>query len=300
MDIHQLKVFVSVYKNRSFSRASEDLYLSQPTISDHIKSLEETLNSRLFDRLGRSIAPTKEAMLLYPRALDLIERLESIRSAVKNSKEEMEGEVLIGASTVPGAYVLPRLASDFKAIYPGAFFNVKIEDSREITRQVAEHELLLGIVGARMEWKTLRFVPFMADEMVLAAKPGLCGKNPVTLDDLKGLPLLLREEGSGTRRMTEQFLTEKGLPFEKLRITDSFGSTAAIKEALKAGSGASILSRIAIKEEMERGAIEEIRIKGVRMTRNFYIIMHRKRTFPKLLDLFFGFLKDRCACEVAA
>jgi len=298
MDIHQLRVFVSVYKNRSFSRASEELHLSQPTISDHVKTLEETLNARLFDRLGRSIAPTKEALLLYPRAVELIEKLDAIKTSVKDSKEGAQGELLIGASTIPGTYVIPRLTSEFRSLYPGVSFQVLIEDTKAITRQVLEHNLLMGIVSAKMEGRSLSFTPFMEDELILVGREDISpknGKNQIAPEELKGLPFILREEGSGTRKTMEHYFSELDLPVEKLNVVGLFGTTAAVKEVLKSGFGVSALSRIAVAEELENGALTEIKVRGLKMTRNFYMVTHRKRTLPRTLELFSEHLKGSMA-----
>jgi DNA-binding transcriptional LysR family regulator len=200
VDAHRLKVFASVYRNRSFSRASDELRLSQPTVSEHVKALEESLGVRLFDRLGRGIAPTSEAALLYPQAMEVLEKMESIREAVRLSSEHPAGEVLAGASTIPGTYIIPRAAADFRSRYPNISFTVLIEDSARIARMVAEQELLLGFIGARMSERGLHYEPFVEDKLCLAMRRDLAPKGPVKLDALMELPFILREEGSGTRK----------------------------------------------------------------------------------------------------
>ena len=150
MDVHHLKIFVTVYKNKSFTRASEELNISQPTISEHIKNLEHSLGCRLFDRLGRSILPTAEAEVLFPRALQLLDDLEQIRDEITATGKGIKGNLFIGASTIPGTYILPRLAYSFKKEYPEVAFEILIEDSGKITNMVLQHDLLCGIVGAKM------------------------------------------------------------------------------------------------------------------------------------------------------
>lgn len=114
MDIHQLRIFTSVYHHKSFSKASRHLHISQPTISEHIKNLEEELRCSLFDRLGRSIMPTREAKLIFPKALKLIEDLEAIKQTIQTGQTHIKGTLKIGASTIPGNYMLPILAASFK------------------------------------------------------------------------------------------------------------------------------------------------------------------------------------------
>ncbi|HWR90222.1 MAG TPA: LysR family transcriptional regulator, partial [Dissulfurispiraceae bacterium] len=114
MDLHQLKVFVSVYRNRSFSKASTALFLTQPTVSDHIRSVEEELQCRLFDRLGRTIIPTGEADVLYSEAVELLEKAEAIKTAISRLKRDLRGEILVGTSTIPGTYLMPRIVASFR------------------------------------------------------------------------------------------------------------------------------------------------------------------------------------------
>ncbi|HCC68748.1 MAG TPA: LysR family transcriptional regulator [Nitrospiraceae bacterium] len=291
MDIHQLKVFASAFKNRSFSRASEDLLLTQPTISSHIKTIEDELDCKLFDRIGKTIIPTKEAELLYPYAIELIEKFEDIKTAIGLLKEEIKGELVVGASTIPGTYIIPAFAAEFKKKYPDISFEVVIEDSKKITDMVLSHELLLGVVGAKMEQRKIEYLPFVEDELIFVSPPKLLDKERIALKKLTHIPFLLREKGSGTRKMMEKHLTEKGIGLEDLNVVAVLGSTDSVKEAVKAGLGASILSRVAVKGELKAGVVKEIKIEGLDMRRDFYIIIHKKRTLPKNYRAFADYLK---------
>jgi DNA-binding transcriptional LysR family regulator len=291
IDIHHLRVFLSVFKNKSFSMASGQLYLTQPTISSHIKTIEEELDCKLFDRVGRAIIPTKEAELLYSYASEMVERFEDIKTAVGQIKEEIKGELKVGASTIPGTYIIPALASEFKKKYPDISFEVVIEDSKKITDMVLGHELMLGVVGARMEPGKIEYHPFVEDELILISSAGLLNKKIISLKELTDIPFLLREEGSGTRKMMERHLSEKGISLRDLNVVAILGSTDSVKEAVKSGLGASILSRVAVRGEFKTGVLKEIKIKGLRMKRSFYIITHKKRTSPKHYRLFLDYLK---------
>ena len=280
MDIHHLKIFVSVYKNKSFTRASEQLHISQPTISEHIKNLETSLDCRLFDRLGRSIMPTVEADVLYPRALQLLDDLERIQEEISATGGDVKGRILIGASTIPGAYILPRKAHTFKQQFPETVFEVLIEDSKKITEMVLNHDLLCGIVGAKMESEKLNYIPLIEDELILVACRGMGSKKLLKPQELLSLEFLSREKGSGTRQTFENYLGKKKISAEKLHIVATLGSTSAIIQALKAGLGVSVLSRIAVQEELDRGILKEITIQGMKMKRSFFMIRLKKRTLP--------------------
>ena len=281
MNIHHLKVFCSVYKNRSFSRASEEMYLSQPTVSDHIKTLEETLGARLFDRLGRSIAPTAESNLLYPRAMEIIEKFNSLKGELSGAMDARAGEILIGASSVPGTYFLPRAAADFKKLFPEVSVKVVARNSREIAGMVAANELPIGIVSGKWERKCLQFTTLAEDELVFAAAAGFGVKSVATPETLLSLPFVLREEGSGTRKEMEAALSELGISISRLKAVGTFETLPSVFEAVKSGLGVSAFWRTSISDELAKGALAEIKVKGFRTGRNFHIVAHRKKTVPK-------------------
>jgi len=279
MDIHHLKIFVSVYKNKSFTRASEDLHISQPTISEHIKNLESSLDCRLFDRLGRSIMPTTEADVLYPKALQLLDDLDQIQEEITATGAGVKGKLVIGASTIPGAYILPRVAYSFKKQYPEVGFEILIEDSARIINMILQHELLCGIVGARITSDKLDYSPLIEDELVLVATPKVLAQKTITLEKLSTIPFLQRETGSGTRQTFEDFLKKK-MSTADFNIVATFGSTSAVKQAVKESLGASVISRIAVQEELENKTLLEIPIKNFKMKRKFYQVRQKKRTLP--------------------
>lgn len=290
MDIHQLKVFVSVFKHRSFSKASHELHLSQPTISDHIKSLEEELDCKLFDRLGRTILATADAEVLHNYAVEIIEKVAQAKDSLKKIQNEPAGNLTIGASTIPGTYLLPEILKSFQKTYPRITPEILISDSKEIFEKVLSHELLMGIIGAKFPTQKIAYTPLIEDNLILVSSPDLIKKNSLKIEELRSYPLILREEGSGTRRETERFLTSAGLSPESLNIAGVFGSTEAVKEAVKAGLGISILSRFSVKDELSRGTIREIKIHGLNMKRFLYIIVHKKRTLPHHYKLFCDYI----------
>jgi DNA-binding transcriptional LysR family regulator len=292
MDIHQLRVFVSVYKNKSFSKASEELYLTQPTISNHIKALEEEFDCKLFDRLGRTIIPTKEAEVLFGHSVEIIEKADAIKDALGQLKKELTGKLVIGASTIPGVYLMPRVMTEFQKKYPAISFQILISDSRGIVESISRHELLLGIVGAKLGHEQINYTPFVEDELIVVSSPSMVKDGSMTLKELVKLPMVLREEGSGTRRETERFLEGKGVSLENLRVNGIFGSTDAVKQAVKAGLGVSILSRYSVADELEHKILKEIKLTDVQMKRRFYVVTHKKRTLPRAYDMFLKHILD--------
>ncbi len=286
MDLHQLKIFASVYRNRSFSRASEEIYLSQPTVSDHIKALEEELGCSLFDRLGRSIMPTAEADIIYPKAIDLLERAREIKELVLQTSEGARGDIKIGASTIPGTYLLPRLIATFKAQYPEVRFDVTVSDSTAIYAKVCSLEIHMGLVGAMIEDEALSYEPFFDDELVLVCPNNGSYPDEISPSNLKTIPFVLREAGSGTRKEMEGIFRRAKIGISDLNVISTFGSTEAVKEAVKSGIGCSVLSSLAVKDELGYGLMRKIHIKGLKMNRKFYIVFHKRRTLPKRYELF--------------
>jgi len=286
MDIHQLRIFVSVFRNRSFSRASEELYLTQPTISDHIKSLEDEFGCRLFDRLGRTIMPTKEAEALYGHAVDIIEKANAVKEVIGQFRKEPSGELIVGASTIPGTYLLPPIMATFQKKYPAISFQIFIADSKEILQKVLSHELLIGIVGSKPDNPRISFTPLIEDELIVAASPKFTKKDSITFQQLLSLPMVLREEGSGTRKEIERIFSSKGVSIDSLNVAGFFGSTDSIKQAVKSEMGVSILSRLSVADELKHNILREIRITDMSMKRNFYVITHKKRTLPSSYTLF--------------
>ena len=292
MDIHQLRVFSSVFKNRSFSKAGEELRLSQPTVSDHVMSLEEELGCKLFDRMGRTIIPTKEAEVLNGLAIEIIEKAANIKDVIGQSNKQISGELLIGASSIPGTYLMPDIMRGFRDKYPTVSFQVLIADSREIVEKVLKHEILLGIVGTKLTATQLQFLPFIQDELIVVSSPSLIKDNRMAVQDLKKYPIILREEGSGTRRETEKILEGSGLSFEDLNIVSIVGSTDAVKQAVKAGLGIAIVSKFSVKDELKYyRTLKEIKLSNVLMERKFYIVTHKKRGLPAVYQAFLTYLK---------
>ncbi len=290
MDIHHLRVFASVFKNRSFSKASEELHLTQPTISNHIKALEDEFGCKLFDRLGRTILPTKEAEVLYSHAMELIERTNNLREAIGLIKKDISGKLIIGASTIPGAYLIPGFMSEFRKKFPSISFQILISDSKGIIENISRHELLLGIVGARLGNEHIKYMPFAEDELIVVSPPHLSKNRMMTLQELLKFPMVLREEGSGTRKETEKFLANKGISLENIHIAGVFGSTDAIKQAVKAGLGVSILSKFSVADELRHKILEEIKLTDMQMKRRLYIVTHKKRTLPRLYETFLNYI----------
>jgi len=293
MDIHQLQVFLSVYRNKSFSLAAKELHLTQPSVSIHVKKLEEELGIKLFDRVGRKTIPTREGDLLHTKAGQIVEQLKDIRTDLSSSGKEMKGLLNIGATSIPGSYVIPPLAAEFNRHFPEVFFQVTIDGTKEIVDKVANGELLLGIVDDLKNTKNVERVHAFRDELVLVAAPGLIKNKEISPLKLFTLPLLIREEESDSRKSMEQHHFLHRISLKALNIKAILGSTDSLREAVKSGLGATIISRFVIKDDIKTGRVEEIRVKGVKMKRLFYVITNKKRALPEHYRAFVQFLTEK-------
>ena len=292
MDFRALEVFCKIVELRSFSRAAEAVYLTQPTVSGHIKGLEESVGLKLLDRLGREVVPTKAGELLYGYAKQVLALRGQALQALEDYKGSLKGHLVIGGSNVPGEYVLPPLLARFKSRYPEIFVTLNIGDSREIIRGVLGGIYELGAVGAKFEDGQLVYLELLEDELVLAlpADHSWAARPAVALREILEEPIILREVGSGSRKVLEDALESAGMSSRSLIVVAELGSTEAIRQAVKSGAGISIISVRAIQEDLEWGTIRTVPLEGMRLTRDFYLVYHKNRSRSPLCETFSSFL----------
>ncbi len=209
--------------------------------------------------------------------LEEIHRLEEDVSTINSS---VAGELIIGASTIPGTYILPQIAAAFKRDHPDISFEITIDDSSRIVTEVASHKLLVGVVGAKINKGEVDYRAVDSDELILAVPKKFNIPSTISLAQLRALPFIMREKGSGTRKNIATFLNEKGHRLDQLNICATLGSSAAVKEAIKSGLGVSVISDYAIKDEITSGTVKQIRVSGLTMKRSFYLVTSPRRTLP--------------------
>ena len=297
MDARQLEIFVKVAELGSFSKAAEALFLTQPTVSEHIRGLEEELGVRLLDRLGRGAAPTKAGQLLLGYARRILELHREARQALDQFQGRMSGELVVAASTIPGEYVLPALIGRFKEKYPDIAISLLIGDTQRVVEWVLEGRAELAVAGAQIDHRALEYRELMPDELVLvvsAAHPWH-GKKTATLEEVRAEPLIVRERGSGSRHALEKALAEVGLDLSDFRVVGEMGSTQAIKQGVKAGVGISLISKRAVAEECQHGTLHCVKVKDLRFSRAFYLVTSTTRSRSPLAEAFRAFLISESA-----
>jgi DNA-binding transcriptional LysR family regulator len=288
MDLRQLEIFAKVAEMGSFSRAAEALHLTQPTVSEHIRALEDELGVRLLDRLGRGTATTRAGQLLLSYATRILALSREARQALEGYQGRMRGELVVGGSTIPGEYLLPAVIGRFREKFPEVSTRLVIGGSQAVVDWVADGRVELGVVGARLPQRGLEFHDLSPDEEVVVVPAGhpWQGRAQVTLEELSREPLIIRERGSGTRAAFESALERAGVDLASLRIAGEMGSNQAIKQAVKAGLGITVMSRIAVEDESRQGVLAFLRVRDLAVTRGFYVVTHRERSRSPVAEAF--------------
>lgn len=293
LDLHKLEVFYWVAELGSFSRAGDRLGLTQPTISAHIQELEAMLGSRILNRVGREVAPTPVGRVLFERAKILLAFKRETLAALSRVQGRIQGELLLGGSNIPGEYILPAKIGAFLEKYPEVKPILRIRDSAEIVQAVLDGDVEIGFIGFRGKDPRLALQKLWKDEMVLAASRNhpLAQLKTVGIESLRTVGFVSREGGSGTLRSFRELLAGKGHdPEALLNVTMELGSTEAIKQALITGLGVSILSKTAIEREVKDGLLKAIPIRGLKLERDFYRVVHRRRSLSPVARAFLQFL----------
>ena len=294
IDFRHLETFCRLAERRSFSKAADDLFLTQPTVSGHILFLEKVLGLRLFDRAGRDVRLTKAGEIFLRYATRILGTRKELLNALSEFSEGIRGEFSLGASTIPGEYLLPRLIGGFRREHPHHILSLKIADTKEIVRDVMDGTVEFAMTGARLSHPSLSYEKYGEDEIIPVAPSGhpLAGKKGVNLERLLQEPWIVREEGSGTQMAVELSLKKKGKSLKDFQVVMEMGSTSAVKEGVKAGLGLTFLSRWAAEEELRHGALVPIHVQGMDpIPRSIYLVTHRGRTLSPIGSQFLRFLR---------
>src|SRR5215218_5020238 len=295
MDTKQLAAFCAVLERKSFSQAAERLGVTQPAVSLQIRALEERLGQRLLDRSGRRVEPTEAGRRLYRNAQRMLNLEENMLADVAAADEgKLAGTLKIGASTGPGAHLVPILLCEFQRAHPGLRVALSISDTQAVIEQVAARELELGVVGALRRHRSLEFEPLARDEIVLAVPPGhqAAGGN-VTLEELQLETLIVMQEGAGVRQVVEEELRRAGLPLRGLRPQLELGLQESVKSAVAAGYGVAFISRTAIEGELAAGTLAWARVADIEPSRQLYVVQARARPATRAAGAFLEFTRDR-------
>ena len=288
MTLKQLQVFLAVADSGSFSKGGESVSLAQSTASQHIRSLEDELGARLFDRSAGCISLTAVGRLFYEHAARICAGCGEAADAVRRFQGLEQALLRVGASTIPAACLIPDLLGSFSASRPGVRLEVVQGDTREVIRLLQDEAVELAVVGGRIDAETICYEEVGAERIVLVALPGFIDKPPLTLQQLQDIPLLLREPGSGTRLAVDSALQKGGLDLRSMRVVARLGSSEALRRAVLGGAGCAFLSALAIGRELADGTLVVVDIAGIEISRSFYLAWRRGRSLSPAAEVFMG------------
>ena len=294
MDLWQLKIFCKVVELKSFSNAGKTVHLSQPTISNHIKDLEDHFGCRLIDRLSREAVATKAGELLYRYARKLLALSDETETAMAEFNGKIKGKLIIGGSTIPGGYLLPRKIGDFTKKFPDVTISLIIADTDKIISEVLSGYLELAVVGAESVERKIIQEKLIEDDLRLIVPKDhpWARKKAISLKLLLKEPFIIRESGSGTLTNIQRSLARKGYNINKFKIAAELGSTEAVRQGIKNKVGLSILSTLAVSEDLRVGSLKAVSVKDLDLKRNFYLTRHKHRSLSPLSQAFLNFLKE--------
>ena len=286
-----MRLFAQVVEEQSFTVVARKLGISQPAVSNQMRALEEKLGVKLLYRKGKSFALTPEGETVYRHALHLIDDWTELMREIGGSERVMNGKVHIGASHIPGEYLLPIYIASFRKLYPEIKFKLSIGDSLEMAEKVLAHEVDFAVVGAVFDTEKLTSEFWLKDELglVVSSDHTYSSVRNIDINTLKETPMVIREIGSGHRRALEEELVKRGLDLNDFNIALEVGSTEAVKNAVRAGMGYSFLSKHAL-ELGEKHGLVWTNAEDLYIERGFYLLTRRNKPLTAIAGEYYHYL----------
>ncbi|MFN2578119.1 MAG: selenium metabolism-associated LysR family transcriptional regulator [Pyrinomonadaceae bacterium] len=288
MDIRDLEVFLSVARHLNFTRAGEQIHLSQPSVSVRMRALERDLGAKLYEQLGKKLALTETGKVLVPYATKVIAAMDDARHAIDELQGLERGSLRIGASTTPGMYVVPRTIAQFKKSHPKIDVHLRIKDTRDIEEDVIRNEFDFGFVGGHLAGDEVEVVPWFTDELVLIFPSGhrLAKKKSVKVEDLRKERFILREPGSATRAAVLSHLQDADIQVDTVGEMEN---PESVKKAVQSGLGIAFISKFAVETELKARTLVAVSVQGLQIKRELKIVYrkdkHLSRAALKFIEM---------------
>lgn len=291
MNLDYLKTYVEVIRLGNFSEVAKKLAISQPAVSFQIQKLEQEIGVRLIDRQQKELRMTEAGKRLLEFAKQVGKEHQALLNDVEQIREEVTGSLAIAASTIPGNFILSPILSKFKRRHPAVDIQVAVTNSARVIEAVKRGEYDIGFCGISPEDRELEAIKIAEDEIVLIVFPDhpFAGRNKVSFLEVSAEPLIFREPTSGTQRSVESLLLNAGFNLNQCKPTLVLGTTEAVVTAVEAKSGIAFVSNLAIKKSIALGLVNEVRIEGVTLKRDFFCIYRKQRVVSRLLEEFISF-----------
>ncbi len=296
MNIEHLKTLQEIARLNSFSEVARKLHISQPAVSFQVQKLEQELGVKLIDRSQRAVELTEAGKRLVRFAEAVGDERQKLWRDLENMRHEISGELLAGASTIPGEYILPPLLAKFKNMHPAVTIKVDISDSMAVMDRVRDNIYEVGFCGVPPDGRDLEYFKIAGDEIVLIVNRDnpLADKTETSLEELDDEPFIFREETSGTQMSLERMLEEAGAGIKNLKPQLVLGSTQAVISAVAAGAGIAFISSLAIKANMPPG-VKQVKVRGLHFNRDFFCVFRRDKILSRLSEEFKNFLQIETA-----
>ena len=295
MNFHQLHIFYTVAEKGSFSAAALALHMTQPAVTMQIQSLEDYFGTKLLHRSTKKIELSEAGRTLLPHAKRSVELVRQTDEAMSAFTQKLQGRLQLGASLTIGEYVLPRMLGPFARQYPDISIVMKVMNTTQIMDEILKHQLNFGLIEAPVNHPDMIVEPVMQDELKLIVPAGhdLAGRGKVHLEEVMNYPFVLREEGSGTRQVMEGQLKKKKIDPSDMNVVMELGSTGAVKSAVEAGVGITMLSPSSVQHELALGLVHIVDIRGLEFKRQFYAIHLKSSLLPLSAVAFLGYLRQQ-------
>lgn len=287
MTLRKLKIYYTVAEKLNMTEAAKELYISQPSISQAIRELEERLGVKLLERMGKKLHLTEEGRVFRGYAVRMLNLYEESVRVMEDMRELRKGRIRVGASTTIGTYLLPDIVADFKRRYPGVDVELFIDNTEIISNKLLRNKLDIAYVEGPVRVDEILSQEVWRDEMVFISPESYGWADIISPEELDDVPFIMRERGSGSR---ETYEAAMGVPREGMGFT--FGNTEAIKRGVRKGMGASCVSRLAVEEEIARGEFRVSRMKGRTIERGLNLIYHKDKVFGGLIEVFLEFARN--------
>lgn len=292
MEFKQIESFVAVAQKKSFSNAADTLFMSQPAITSNIQKLERELGIKLIDRKTKNITLTEGGNIFYRYAVEMINLSAQAEYSLSEYNNDIKGTIEIYASTMPEQYLLPYIVKAFNDVYPLVLFSIRHKDSKEVVDEILLGKINFGFVGAKYPSKALQYIDFYDDNLVLITSPqNNYTSDSITIKDLLGEKILIREEGSGTRHLIENALKKKKLDLSMFQSQIICDSLEAIKKMVALNLGISFVSDIAVKSEVASGCLNKYEIKDLDLNRHFSMVFSNNRYFSPVEEKLKDFVR---------
>lgn len=291
-NFHQLYIFHSVARLGSFSRAAEDLGISQPAVSIQVRELEKTMDTSLLHRMRRGLQLTETGNVVYSYTQRIFGLAEEMESSIQDIQGLKAGKLAIGSSTTPGEYILPWVIGQFRSAYPEIDVSLSITNTEAIVQRVLDHEFDLGLAGAPVHVKGLAWFEYVDDEIVVIASPEspLAKRPSVSIEEVAAQKFILREPGSATRSAAEEYMTEHSVSLQGVM---ELGSNEAVKRAVAANLGLGIISKFGVTPDTLAGYIKVLNVEGWNCRRPLTVFHRDDTNLPPAQAEFLKFLKNK-------